>query len=146
MNVRIYSRKEIERLLQNNFPDNVAVISFYDPLMLKLEQDYKPVDYSNKVNDVFQIGLQDISLENLPEYDFSYDSYFQEVDKLSKFVYNAYNKGMDIICQCDYGQGRSAGCAAAILEQFYHTGIYVFLDERMIFDKLLDALEQKRKE
>ena len=70
---------------------------------------------------------------------------------MSKFVYNAYHKGMDIICQCDYGQGRSAGCAAAILEHFYHTGIYLFLDERfipnpMIFDKLLDALKQHKGE
>lgn len=147
MQIKIYSRKAIERLLSVGFPKHTAVISFYDPVMLKMDANYKPIDYSKQVDDIFQIGLQDISLEELPDYDFNYESYFPEVDELSKFVYNAYHKGMDIICQCDYGQGRSAGCAAAILEHFYHTGIWLFWDERyipnqMIFDKLLDALAE----
>ena len=32
MNVSIYSRKAIEQLLSANFPNNVAVISFCDPV------------------------------------------------------------------------------------------------------------------
>ena len=31
MKVQIYSRKAIEKLLQGDFPENTAVISFYDP-------------------------------------------------------------------------------------------------------------------
>ena len=63
MNVKIYSRKAMEQLLLAGFPKQTAVISFYDPVMLKLNANYKPIDYSKRVSDIFQIGLQDISLE-----------------------------------------------------------------------------------
>ena len=54
-------------------------------------------------------------------------------------------EGMDIICQCEYGQSRSAACAAAIKEHFEKSGIEVFADYRyypnqLIFNKLRDAL------
>ena len=55
------------------------------------------------------------------------------------------NNGMDIICQCEYGQSRSAGCAAAILEHYEHRGIDIFRDykyypNQLIFNKIYDAL------
>lgn len=70
---------------------------------------------------------------------------FSEADDLAKFIYGAYNEGLDIICQCEYGQSRSAACAATILEHFYHNGISIFADYRyypnqMIFHKVFDAL------
>ena len=37
---------------------------------------------------------------------------------------------MDIICQCEHGQSRSAACAAAIKEHFEKSGIEVFADYR----------------
>ncbi|MCM1166131.1 MAG: hypothetical protein NC299_14270 [Lachnospiraceae bacterium] len=54
---------------------------------------------------------------------------------------------MNIICQCEYGQSRSAGCAAAILEHFSHAGISVFSDRdyypnKLVYNKFLDALER----
>ena len=53
---------------------------------------------------------------------------------------------MDIICQCEYGQSRSAGCAAAIREHFYSDGIKIFADYRyypnqLVYNKVFDALE-----
>ncbi len=36
----IYSRKTIEELLENDFPKNVAMISFYDPLGSFRDADY----------------------------------------------------------------------------------------------------------
>ena len=55
---------------------------------------------------------------------------------------------MDIICQCEHGQSRSAACAAAIKEHFEKSGIEVFADYRyypnqMIFNKLRDALSRR---
>ena len=81
----------------------------------------------------------------------NYDDYFTEAEELAEFVMEAQSDGLDIICQCEYGQSRSAGCAAAILEFFYGKGISVFSDYRywpnqMIFHKLYDALENLRKE
>ena len=68
---------------------------------------------------------------------------------IAAFIYHAYNNGMDIICQCEYGQSRSAGCAAAILEHFYHSGISVFANydycpSQVVYHKIFDALEQLR--
>ena len=31
MKIFIYSRKAMEKLLKSDFPENVAIISFYDP-------------------------------------------------------------------------------------------------------------------
>ncbi|MDE7093984.1 MAG: hypothetical protein K2O52_03615, partial [Oscillospiraceae bacterium] len=61
-----------------------------------------------------------------------------------------YQNHKNIICQCDYGQSRSAGCASAILEHFYHTGISVFADYRrspnqVVYHKVFDALEKYKK-
>ena len=55
--------------------------------------------------------------------------------------------GKRIICQCEYGMSRSAGCAAAILEYYQHSGITVFADDRYcpnkaVFRKLLAALKK----
>lgn len=52
-----------------------------------------------------------------------------------------------IICQCDYGQSRSAACAAAIIEYFEHRGISIFADYRyypnqLVFNKIYEALER----
>lgn len=64
---------------------------------------------------------------------------------MAEFIYNAYNNGMDIICQCDYGQSHSDGTAATIMEHFYNRGIQVFADynrfaNKLIFYKVSEAL------
>lgn len=146
MDVKIYSRKEIEKLLHEGFPDNVAIISFCDPRTKRTDQKYKPVDYSGITDRVFQVAIHDIDREILGDYGLTYDTYFPEVDNLAKFIYAAKVDGLDTICQCEYGQSRSAACAAAILEHFYKTGISVFADYRyypnqMVFHKVFDALE-----
>lgn len=149
MKVDIYSREAIEKLLQNNFPNNVAVISFYNPVNQRTGKMDKPVDYSQKTSCVFPIAIYDIDLEILPKYGFTYDTYFPEADNLAEFIYSAYNGGLDIICQCEYGQSRSAACASAILEHFYHNGISVFADYRyypnqVIFHKVFEALNNMK--
>lgn len=146
MNVKIYSRKEMEKLLQNDFPENTAVISFYDPALKRCDKDYKHIDYSGKCSHVFYSETDDLDIGYLGEKGLTYDTYFTEADEIAEFIYQAYNKNMDIICQCEYGQSRSAGCAAAILEHFYKSGIWVFADYRyypnqIIFNKMFDALK-----
>lgn len=146
MDVKIYSRKAVEKLLLNGFPNNVAIISFYDPRTKRTDQEYKPVDYSGITDRVFQVAIHDIDREILGDYNLTYETYFPEVGELAKFIHAAKNDGLDIICQCEYGQSRSAACAAAILEHFYKTGISVFADYRyypnqMVFHKVFDALE-----
>lgn len=150
MDINIYSRKTVEKLLQEGFPDNVAVISFYDPATKRTDKEYKPVDYFSKTDRVFQVAIHDIDLEILEDYNLTYETYFPEVGDLAKFIYTAKSDELDIICQCEYGQSRSAACAAAILEHFYKTGISIFADYRyypnqIVYHKVFDALEEINK-
>ena len=93
MKISIYSRKSIEELLRGNFPQNAAVISFYDPPGKFRDEEYKPVDYSTKTNCVFQVALHDIDLEVLPKYHLTYETYFQEADDLAEFIFTAKKAG-----------------------------------------------------
>lgn len=144
MKISIYSREAVTKLLQSDFPQTVAVISFYDPPSAYSDP---PVDYSAQTDRVFAIAIHDCDLSVLPEYHLTYDTYFPEADKLAEFIYEAKLDGLDIICQCEHGESRSAGCAAAILEHFYRNGISIFADYRyypnqLIYHKVSDALKK----
>lgn len=150
MNVKIYSRKAMEELLKDNMLENTAVISFYDPPSKRNSKVSAPVDYTGKCDRVFSVGIHDIDLEILEDYGLTYDTYFPEAEKLAEFIYKAKQDGLDIICQCEYGQSRSAACAAAILEHFCKTGISIFVDYRyypnqVVYHKVFDSLEKIKK-
>lgn len=149
MQVEIYSRETIEKLIENDFPKNTAVISFYDPPGWFGDRK-TAVDYKGKAAKLFQVAVNDIDIEELAEYNLTLEEYFLEAGELAEFIYEAYNDGLDIICQCEYGQSRSAACAAATLEHFEKNGISVFRDYRyypnkLIFNKMFDALERERR-
>ena len=146
MEVSIYSRKAIKELMDKGFPQNTAVISFYTP---KSKRDYeeKRVDYIDVCDRVFYVGIPDIDIEILSEYGYTYKTYLAEADELAKFIDKAKENGLDIICQCDYGQSRSAACAAAILQYYEGRGIDIFADYRyypnqLVYHKIFDALEK----
>ena len=146
MEVSIYSRKAIKELMEKGFPQNTAVISFYTS---KNKRDYEEnrVIYSGVCDRVFYVGISDIDIEILADYGYTYDTYLAEADKLARFIYEARAEGLDIICQCDYGQSRSAACAAAILQYYEGRGIDIFADYRyypnqLVYHKIFDALEK----
>ena len=139
----------MEKLLKSDFPENVAIISFYDPPGSFRDADYQPVDYSTKTDCVFEVALHDIDFAVLPKYHLTYETYFPEADELAEFIFTAKKNGKDIICQCEYGESRSSGCAAAIHEYFYKNGIDVFADYRyypnqMVYHKVYDGLKKYR--
>ncbi len=140
MKVTVCSREAIEKMItEGGFPQNAAVISFCDPGDTR-------VDFGGVCSDVFCCELDDLDREELSEKGYSYERFFPEAADLAVFVGRAHRDGKDIICQCEYGQSRSAGCAAAILEHFYRSGIYIFADERyypnrVIYHKVFDALK-----
>lgn len=146
MEVTICSRKTSEDFIKNDFPANVAVISFYDPSNNSHPADEcVPVDYSSRTDRVCQVCIHDLDLESLKDFGLSYDTYFPEADAVAKFIYQAWVDGFNIICQCEYGESRSSGCAAAILEYFYKNGISVFTDYRyypnqVVYHKVYEAL------
>lgn len=150
MKVSIYSREEIEKLIATDFPKNTAVISFYDPKGIRSD-NLIPVDYKNKAEMIYQVAVYDIDIECLEDYGLTFDTYLPEAKEIAEFIYKAKEKGFDIICQCQYGQSRSAGCAAAILEHFEKNGISIFADYRyypnqVVFNKMLKALDEVKEE
>ena len=149
MNVTILSREDAEKLLESGFPQNVAVISFYDPPPERSGIISKPLDYSAVTSRVFAIPVHDIDVEVLKDFGLTVDTYFPEVDKLAEFILKAKEDGLDVICQCEYGQSRSAACAAAIREYFTGDGINIFSDYRyypnqLVYNKIINALRLAR--
>lgn len=150
MKVSIYSREKIEKIIDTDFPKNTAVISFYDPKGIRSD-NLTPVDYKNKTEMIYQVALYDIDFEYLYKYNLTYDTYLHEAKEIAEFIYKAKEKGFDIICQCQYGQSRSAGCAAAILEHFEKNGISIFANynyypNQVVFNKMLKALDEVKDE
>ena len=152
MKVSICSRQDMQEIMKSGLPENTAVISFYDPQdAVGRDKDYRPVDFTGKSDRVFQVALHDIDLSVLPTFGLTYETYFTEADELAEFIYSAKKDGYDIICQCEYGESRSSGCAAAIMEHFYKNGISIFADYRyypnqVVYHKVHDALEKYKEE
>lgn len=150
MKVEIHSRMSIKKLMGEGFPKNTAVISFYTPQKMRRAEDVR-IDYSGVCEKVFYIAVPDIDLKCLSDYGYTYDSYIEDTKGLAEFIYEAKNNDMDVICQCDFGQSRSAACAAAILEHFEERGIDIFVDYRyypnqLVYHKVCDALNEYLKE
>ena len=150
MKVEIYSRKAIKELINGEFPKNTAVISFCSPHKTRRAEEVQ-VYFGNVCDRVFNILIPDIDIEILCDYGYTYETYLAEADKLAQFIYEVKAEERDIICQCDYGQSRSAACAAAILQHFERRGIDIFADYRyypnqLVYHKVFDALEKYKKE
>lgn len=145
MKVTICSRKDAENLLRTGFPPRTAVITFYDPPSRRNAVPTPPPDYNGKAERVFPVAAHDLDLKALTDVGLTYETYLPEADELAEFIYQARTDGLDILCQCEYGQSRSAACAAAILEHFEGTGITIFADYRyypnqVVYHKMMDAL------
>lgn len=129
MNISICSRTAAKMLLQKEFPKNTSVICFYDP-------DGTYLDYSGYAAEVIYIPLDDFKTD-LPQ-----------VDMIVDFIRRAESRKQNIICQCEKGQNRSAGCAAAIMEYYHNNGQSVFDDNRyrpdeMVYYAVLNALDRE---
>lgn len=145
MNVTICSRKAAEELLRTDALSRTAVIAFCDPSSTDRPAPTPPLDYTGAAARVFTVAVRDLDLSVLPDVGLTYDTYLPEADALVAFIYQARADGLDILCQCEYGQSRSAACAAAILEHFDSTGISIFADYRyypnqVVYHKIMDAL------
>ncbi len=144
MTIEIHSRDSVRSLIETGFPDHTAVISFYDP-QTGQHNGTTPVDYSGLTDRLFQIPLDDIPIDQLEAFGLTYEDYFTEAEDMAEFVFAAIRDGYDIICQCEDGNARSAGCAAAIHEFFKANGVFVFADYRyqpskIVFHKVYNAL------
>lgn len=151
MKVKIMDRQALTELAKEPFPKDVAVISITD-------SDAGDVSLQNLPGQLLRLKFDDVS-----------DEIFQELlgrkpnvremhqiagkfrmlsndqtRQLADFILSREGKGT-LICQCEYGQSRSAAVAAAVMEYYDHKGICVFADPRYypnkyVFRKLLQSL------
>ena len=149
MVVEIYSKKAIVEKIEKEDIRDAAVISFYTPR--HNGRGGERVDYFGACKRVFYVSIPDIDIDVLGDYGYTYDTYFSENEELARFIYNAVKEKRRIICQCDYGQSRSAACAAAILQHFCGRGIDIFADYRyypnqLVYHKVMEGLLKIRDE
>ena len=141
--IEILSRERIEEMIRSGgLSEGDAVISFCDT-------DKVPVDLSRTKTDHFVVKADDLYYDEIyKRYGDKY-SYFTEADAVAEFIIRAVSAGKRIVCQCEFGMSRSAGCAAAIYEFFMGAGIKIFTDRHLspsvvIFNQLYKALCRAR--
>ena len=128
MQISIYAKMDMERLIRRGFPQNTAVICFYDSCE-------NPPDYSSVTENVIRVPLDDFQTD-LPQ-----------AKEIADFIHRTHEEGKNIMCQCEKGRNRSAGCAAAILEYYCHDGQIIFNENKyapdeMVYYAVLNALEE----
>ncbi len=125
----------IDLLKDNCFPFRTAVISFIDEGLQPLDLKGKPVmEIIRCINDEMWVADPGKWHHN----DFM---------DIAGFIHECIQNGYDIICQCEYGVSRSAGCAMAIKEYIFGNGIDVFRNysyrpNQIFFNSILDCLRE----
>ncbi len=160
MKLEIHSFESLEKKAIMPFSSRTALISIGSPDMAAPKLLYKP-------NHVLRLEFDDITPEEAVErLEISpgilkrmqvlhlllrnFNTYIfddEMADTAAKFIMDVAPETDVFICQCEYGQSRSAACAAAIAEFFGGCGDVVFRDKRYcpntwVYQKLLAALQK----
>jgi predicted protein tyrosine phosphatase len=127
MKVEIHSIQSLKRRAHKPFAPDTALISIGDfgkelPLL-----EYKPAHILRMEFD--DVTPSEIDYESSERYAFRLFSE-EQANQIADFVYRYWESRGTLLCQCHYGQSRSAAVAAAIKEHFYHNGIEIFADEQ----------------
>ena len=134
--IEIENKENIEARAKEPFSDSTALISIADA-----NDDFAVLE--NRPEHILQLKFDDVDESDEPQ-----DKYHMLTDEQAKNI-AAFIKRMSgqntLICQCEYGQSRSAAIAAACRQYFYGDGIEIFADERyypnrFIYQKILNAL------
>ena len=151
MNVEIMGREELMVLAKEPFPGGTSLISITD-------SDDPDVVLEHQPERVLRLKFDDVSDEIFEELlgrkptvreMHQIASRFHllsnaQTQQMAYFILGTPSEGT-LICQCEYGQSRSAGVAAAVMEYYYSKGIHIFADVRyypnkLVFRKLLCSL------
>lgn len=151
MNVIIMGRQMLMQLAKKPFAEGTAVISITD-------SENEDVDMENLPERILRMKFDDVSDEIFENLLGSSPTAAQmqqlagrfcilnhaQARQMADFILET-GEAETLICQCEYGQSRSAAVAAAVLEYYDGKGIQVFADARYcpnkyVFRKLLMAL------
>lgn len=127
MKIEIHSIQSLKQRAHKPFAPDTALISIGDfgkelPLL-----EYKPAHILRMEFD--DVTPSEIDCESSERYAFRLFSE-EQANQIADFVYRYWESRGTLLCQCHYGQSRSAAVAAAIKEHFYHNGIEIFADEQ----------------
>lgn len=154
MNVEIMSRKSLMAMAEKPFPADTAVISITN-------SDNEDVELQNLPKQILRLKFDDVS-DEIYEDILGRKPNVREMHQLAKRFHMLSNDQTQLladfilswketgtlICQCEHGQSRSAGVAAAVMEYYYRKGVHIFADARYcpnkyIFRKLLRSLRMR---
>jgi len=153
MNIEIESRYNIKNRALQPFPARTALISVTDKdcdfVALKNKPDYLLKMRFDDVSDaIFEdlLGRKPTETEILQLTEDYYMFNDEQAAEIADFVKAIASRAELLICQCEYGQSRSAGIAAAVKQFLYGDGIEIFADERyfpnkLVYRKVLAALK-----
>ena len=156
LKIEIESRESIETRAKLPFPPHTALISIAD-------MDYDFATLENKPEYLMQIKFDDISTDVFDELFNGYPTIAnamrgvkelnlftdEQAEEIAGFIQSILDKAELLICQCEYGQSRSAGLAAAVNQFLNKSGIEVFADDlyypnKLVYRKVLTALEENK--
>lgn len=154
MKIVIMGRESLMKAAETPFPEGTAVISITDT-------DAEDVILANRPSKILRLKFDDVSDEIFEELlgrkpntreMYQIASKFHmlsgaQTQQIADFVLGLHSECV-LICQCEYGQSRSAGVAAAVKEYGYGKGIDVFSDARYypnkyVYRKLLNSLRMR---
>lgn len=127
MTVEIHSIQSLKRRAHKPFAPDTALISIGDFGKELPQMEYKPAHILRMEFD--DVTPSEIDYESSERYAFRLFSE-EQANQIADFVYRYWESRGTLLCQCHYGQSRSAAVAAAIKEHFYHNGIEIFADEQ----------------
>lgn len=151
MTVKIMSRKDLMELAKEPFPADVAVISITDSDREDVKLLHQPehilrLKFDDVSDEIFQqlLGRKPTVGEMRQIANHFHMISNAQIRQIAEFIISRNNAGT-LICQCEYGQSRSAAIAAAVEEYHHRRGVQVFADSRYypnkyIFRKVLKSL------
>lgn len=154
MKIIISSRSAIEERAKRPFDKNTAIISITD-CDKEFPTLYRPPDFllRERFDDISE-GAVCAMLKRKPteeERRLLRSSFRfitpEQAREIADFYKSIREKADILICQCEYGESRSAACAAAILEYEQERGNDIFSDERyspndLVYSAVLEALRK----
>lgn len=157
MKIEIENRAGIEKRADKPFPAHTALISITDSdkdfAVLKNEPEYLlQMKFDDVSDEIFEeiLGRKPTPAEALLIAKKFHMFNGEQAEQIAAFIKSALKKAEFLICQCEYGQSRSAGLAAAVKQFSDKSGIEIFADERyypnkLVYRKVLAALTGEMK-
>jgi len=148
MKLKITGRQAIEAFAREPFAPHTALISITDS-----DSDFAALEHQPE--HLLQLRFDDITSQDAQE-EFEHQRGRKPTEEeqhllaekfhlisdaqaaeIAAFVHQVKDSAALLICQCEYGESRSAAVAAAVIELFQGSGIMVFADDRYYPNKLV---------